>query len=378
MNPSPIYLDNNATTALLPTVREAMAPFLDGCYGNPSSPYAFARPASRALARAREQVAALADVDPARVIFTSGGTESNNLALHAAWMARPERRHLVVSAVEHVSVLAPARRWAERGGRLTVIPVDAEGALDMEALRRALDADTALVSIMAANNETGVCYPVDEVAALARHAGAWFHTDAVQVAGKGRVPGADFVSLCAHKLHGPKGAGALVVPRDLEARPLLAGGEQEFGWRAGTENVAALAGFGAAAEAAGEGLDQILARMRDARDRLEHAALSRIAGSAVIGRGQPRLPNTTLFQFAGVATEAMLARLDVEGFCCSSGSACAAGAHEVSHVLQALGRVGQGAVVRVSTSRFSQPADTESLVATLVNGVNQLRQMTRD
>ena len=376
MNPSPIYLDNNATTALLPEVREAMLPFLGAWYGNPSSPYAFARPAARVLARAREQVAALAGVEPARVVFTSGGTESNNLALHAAWEARPDRRHLVISAVEHASVLAAAKRWAARGGRVTVIPVTSEGALDVEALRSALCGDTALVSIMAANNETGGCYSVEEMAHQARRAGAWFHTDAVQVAGKGRVPAADFVSLCAHKLHGPKGAGALVVPAGLDSFPQLVGGEQEFGWRAGTENVAALAGFGAAAEAVGADVEPAMARLRALRDRLEQDVVTRLAGSVVIGRDLPRLPNTTLFQFAGVDTEAVLARLDLAGFCCSSGSACAAGAHQVSHVLTALGRVGRGAVVRVSTSRLSQSSDTESLVAALVDGVNQLRQAT--
>lgn len=377
MIPSPVYLDNNATTALLPEARAAMEPFLSTCYGNPSSPYAFARPASRALARAREQVAALAGVEPERVVFTAGGTESNNLALHAALAARPERRHLIVSAVEHASVLEPARARARRGILLTVLPVSSEGALDLDALEAALDDDTAVVSLMAANNESGVCFPLEAVRERARRVGAWLHTDAVQVAGKQAVPHADFVSLCAHKLHGPKGAGALVVPAGLRAHPLLAGGEQEAGWRAGTENVAALAGFGVAAEAAASLPAALGAAWAGRREALERAVLDRIPESWVIGADQPRLPNTSLFCFAGVETEALLARLDLAGFCCSSGSACAAGAHEPSHVVKAMGWAGRGALVRVSTSRLNAPADTESLVDALVLGVHQLRQVTR-
>lgn len=379
MNPSTVYLDNNATTRIAPEARAAMEPFLSEQYGNPSSPYAFARPASRALARAREQVAALVRVAPTRVVFTAGGTESNNLALHAALTARPERRHLILSAVEHVSVLEAARGWERRGVRLSVIPVSPAGALDLQALQRALDTPAALVSVMTANNETGVCFPVEECCALAHRAGAWFHTDAVQAAGK-LAPtewAADFISLCAHKLHGPKGAGALVVPGALEAAPLLAGGEQEFGWRAGTENVAALAGFGAAADAASAVRAEVMPRLRTWHDRMEEAILRRLPGSHILGAEQPRLPNTTLLQLDGVDTESVLARLDLAGFCCSSGSACAAGAHQPSHVLHAMGRVGRGGVVRLTSSRFTRADELESLVDTLVLSVHELRQVTR-
>lgn len=376
MNPSPVYLDNNATTALLPEARAAMEPFLTTCYGNPSSPYAFSRPASRAIARAREQVAALAAVEPARVVFTSGGTESNNLALHAALSARPERRHLIVTAVEHKSVLAPARAWSRRGWRLSVIPVSREGELDASALESALDADTALVSILSANNETGVCYPVSAWRDRIHAAGAWLHTDAVQIAGKLDIPAADYISLCAHKMHGPKGAGALVVPAGMTAHPMLTGGEQESGWRGGTENVAALAGFGAAADVVSGDGEAAMSACLALRDALESAVLEQIPNSHVVGRTQLRLPNTSLFQFAGVSTEALLARLDLAGFCCSSGSACAAGAHEVSHVLQAHGLGDCGATLRVSTSRFTKRGDSENLVAALVYGVHQLRRTT--
>ena len=318
-----------------------------------------------------------AGVTPERLVFTAGGTESNNLALHAALTARPERRHLIVTAVEHASVLEPALAWARHGIRLTVLPVSSDGALDLAALEESLDDTTALVSVMAANNETGVCFPLESVRAMAQRVGAWLHTDAVQVAGKQEPPSADLVTLCAHKLHGPKGAGALVVPAGLRAHPLLAGGEQEAGWRAGTENVAALAGFGAAAEAAAALPGSLRMDWASRREAMERAVLARIPESWVIGAGQPRLPNTSLFCFAGVDTEALLARLDLAGFCCSSGSACAAGAHEPSHVLKAMGWVGRGAVVRVSTSRLNAPADTESLVDALVLGVHQLRQVTR-
>jgi len=379
MNPSPIYLDNNATTALDPLARAAMAPFLDSSYANPSSPYGFARAASRALALAREQVAGLLAADPARVVFTSGGTESNNMALHAARVARPERPRLVLSAVEHASVRVPARRWAEQGGRVSVIPVSREGALDLAALRAALDSDVALVSLMTANNETGVCYPVDDVCAWAHAVGAWFHTDAVQAAGKLSVAvgRADFLSVCAHKMHGPKGSGALVVPAGSDAHPLVSGGEQEFGWRAGTENVAAVVGFGVAADIAKQSRAETELRLRAWRDEVELRIRDALPDVWVVGAEQPRLPNTSLFIFGGVETESLLARLDLEGFCCSSGSACAAGAHEPSAVLRAQGWDGAGAVVRVSSSRFTQRADLECLVDCLINSVKGLRASAR-
>ena len=372
-----VYLDNNATTRMDPEVRVAMEPFLDVCYGNPSSPYGFARPASRALALAREQVAALAGVEPARVVFTSGGTESNNLALRAALAARPERRHLIVSAVEHASVLETAYALARQGIRLTVLPVSPEGTLEVDTLERALTPDTALVSLMGANNETGVCFPLADLIERVRACGAYFHVDAVQLAGKQQVEATpfDFVSLCAHKVHGPKGVGALVVPAHLEAHPMMTGGNQEFGWRAGTENVAACAGFGAAAALAAAHREVVMPRLQQWRDQLEAAVLAKVPDSRVIGAGQPRLPNTSLFLFGRVQTEALLARLDLEGFCCSSGSACMAGAQEPSHILRAMGWAKEGAALRVSTSRFTRESDVESLVPCLIKGINTLRQM---
>jgi cysteine desulfurase len=377
MKPSPVYLDNNATTQMSGEARAAMEQFLGASYANPSSPYAFARPASRAVAKAREQVAALIGCAPSRVVFTSGGTESNNFALHAALTAQPERRHLVVSAVEHASVLAPARAWARRGVRVSEIPVHEDGALDLDALRTMVTSATALVSVMAANNESGVCYPLETVRAIAHGAGALFHTDAVQAVGKIDLAthARDYISLCAHKIHGPKGAGALVIPGDASLEPLLAGGEQEFGLRAGTENVAALAGFGVAAEQARCLREGMAARLLEEREKLEQSILRRLPGTHIVGAGQPRLPTTTLLLMEGVSTEALLAHLDLEGFCCSSGSACATGAHEASHVLRAQGLLGRGAALRISTSRFTQPGELESLVDALVHGVNQLRSV---
>ncbi len=379
MNPSPVYLDNNATTRLRPEARAAMDPFLDSCYANPSSPYASARTASRALAKAREQVAALAGCNPNRLVFTSGGTESNNLALHLGLTANPNRRRLVISAVEHASVLNPARSWARRGGAVSVVPVTRDGALDLPALRAAISPDTALISIMAANNESGICYPVDECAALAHQSGALFHTDAVQAFGK--IPfatgAADFVSLCAHKLHGPKGAGALVVPAHQQGPSLLEGGEQEFGLRAGTENVAALAGFGTAAELALSQHPTLAAKLAVWRADFEQSVTALLSGLTILGATQPRLPNTTLLAIEGVHTEALLAQLDWAGFCCSSGSACAAGAQQPSHVAKAHGWAEIGALLRISTSRYTQKTELENLVAVLVDGVKQLRTMHR-
>lgn len=376
MNPSTVYLDNNATTRLCPEAFAAMSPLLDTFYANPSSPYGFARHASRALARAREQVAALIRVDPARVVFTSGGTESNHLALHAALAARPKRRRIVLSAVEHASLLASANVWANRGYEICVIPVSRDGALDREAFVAALDESAALVSVMAANNETGVCYPVVELSEQARKVGALFHTDAVQAVGK--IPfeagDFDFISLCAHKINGPKGVGALVIPQGIELSPMFVGGEQEFGLRAGTENVPAQAAFGAAAELASSSREEVSARLLGWRAEMERAVLAGVDRVSVIGRNQTRLPNTSFFFIEDVETEALLAQLDWAGFCCSAGSACAAGAHQTSHVAKAQGWTERGALLRVSTGRFTLRHEWENLVGAVCDGIKRLRK----
>lgn len=382
--PSLQYFDNNATTAIDPIVLDAMMSYLSGAYANPSSPYGFARGPALAVARAREQVAALLSAKAKDVVFTSGGTESNNAAIHGALAAQPGRAHVVVTAVEHVSVLAAADRAERAGARCTRLAVDGSGRIDLDAARAAITPDTAVVSAMAANNETGVLFPLAELARLAHDAGALFHTDAVQAAGK--VPfdvtacGADLVSIGAHKLHGPKGVGALVLRDGLAWEPLLCGGAQERGRRAGTENVAGVVGFGAAAERALAVRDDVMPRLRAWRDGFEAALAAAVPRVLVAGADAPRLPNTSLVLCDGLDTDVWLAHLDMEGFCCSSGSACAAGAHEPSHVLRAMGlpaAAGWGGgpvgILRVSTSRFTTAAQVESLVDAVVRSVKELR-----
>lgn len=378
--PSPVYLDNNATTALDPDALAAMQPFLARQYANPSSPYTFARGAALAVLRAREQVAALLSVDPSRIAFTSGGTESNNTALWGALALRPERRHLVTTTVEHASVRAVVDEAERRGHPVTRVTADREGRLDLAALRAAATRETAVVSVMAANNETGVLFDVGEVARLAHAHGALLHTDAVQAAGK--VPfdalaaGADLVSVGAHKLHGPKGVGALYAREGIDLPPLLRGGDQEFGRRAGTENVAGIVGFGRAAELAAARLDELSTRVRALRDAMEARLAAAIAGLRVVAATSPRLPNTSLMLIDGVDTEALLARLDLLGLCCSSGSACAAGAHEPSRVLRAMGLLpaaGGPAALRVSLSRWTTAAEVDILVDAVAGGVHVLR-----
>ncbi|HMO51613.1 MAG TPA: cysteine desulfurase family protein [Kiritimatiellia bacterium] len=362
-----MYFDNNATTRVDPEVLEAMTPYWLEHYGNPSSPHSGGRRPALAVAAARDALAALLNAPSDRFVFTSGGTESNALALHAALAAAPERREVVISAVEHASV----RDWPQilnpRGYRVRVIPVDGNGALNLDALARALTPDTALVSVMLANNETGVVYPVAEVAALARSAGALTHTDAVQAVGKIPVDlaalGVDYASICAHKFHGPKGVGALYLRQPRGVAPLMPGGDQEFGVRPGTENVAGIVGLGAAATIAARWLRLNGPHAQETlRNAFEAWLLHAEPDAVILGRSQPRLPNTTLALFPGRATETVLARLDLADIAVSSGSACASGAHEPSHVLAAMGYDAKNdAVVRFSAGRTTTDADYHAL-----------------
>lgn len=377
--PSTLYFDNNATTPLDPAVRAAMDPFFGAHFANPSSSCTAARASSLAVVRAREQVAALIGADAASIVFTSGGTESNATAILGAPALRPGRRRIVTTAVEHASVRETVAEMERGDWRITRIATDAGGRIDMDGLRGALDEDVALITIMAAHNETGHLFPVGEVAALAQACGALFHTDAVQAAGKIPIDvkklGADLVSLCAHKLHGPKGVGALYVRPALELPPLLRGGGQERGRRAGTENVPGIVGFGAAAERAMTELGDIASRVRAMRDQAERR-LAAMGGVRVVAAEAPRLPNTSLLLIDGVDTEALLARLDLLDLCCSSGSACESGAHEPSSALRAMGLLAgprPPAVLRLSWSRFNTPADTESLVDGVLRSVKELR-----
>jgi cysteine desulfurase len=379
MNPrSLVYLDNNATTPVDPAVRDVMLPFLGEEFGNPSSPYSLARGAAAALARAREQVARLIEASPDEIVFTGCGTESNNAAIRAMMLGNPGRRHLVVTQVEHSSVLNFVKHLEEMGFSVTRLAVDRNGQIDLGDLTRAVTKETCGVSIMAANNETGIMLPVKEAAAIAHAAGALFHTDAVQAVGKiplsSRALGMDYLSLSGHKFHAAKGVGALYVRAGAPFSPYIVGGDQESGRRGGTENVAGIAGLGRAAELAREQLTLAADRVQRLRDKLEAAVTSNVKGVSVVGRNVARLPNTACFLIEGVEAEALLALLDMDGICCSSGSACASGAPEPSHVLRAMGLQDGSAPLRVSLSRFSTDVDVERMIDGVVRSVEKLRK----
>jgi len=334
-----VYLDHNATTPLDPRVLAAMLPILNEGFGNPSSLHWFGQRARAAVEEARAQVASLIGAAPAEVVFTASGTEADNLALRGvAARAHEPRRKLVVTAIEHHAVLNTVRALAEEGFRVETVRVDAQGRVDLDDLRARVDDRTALLSIMLANNETGVVQPVAEAARFARERGALVHCDAVQAAGKVEVDvralDVDLLTLSAHKIYGPKGVGLLYVRRGTPMQPLVRGGAQERNRRAGTENVAGIVGFGAAALLARESLEADGARLRALRDRFEAELLS-IPGAARNG-AEPRVPNTTNVSFAGTEAEGLLMALDLVGVAVSTGAACAAGGIEPSHVLRAM------------------------------------------
>lgn len=335
-----IYLDNNATTRVADEVREAMLPFLGGAYGNPSSIHRLGGEARRALDAARGEIAQWLDADPAEIIFTSGGTESDNLALLGTLEAWPKKRHIITTRVEHSAVRSTAARLEKTGVEVTWLEVDSEGRLDLDALRSALRDDTALLSLMWANNETGVLFPVEEAARLARERGVPTHVDAVQAAGKIpirlRDSAIELLTVSGHKLHAPKGVGALVARRGSRLRPQLRGGAQERGRRGGTENLPGIVGFGVAARLAARHVASDVPRIRALRDRLEDGLLRACPEARVNGDRENRICNTSNISFRFVQGEAALLRLDRLGICVSTGSACSAGMTEPSHVLQAM------------------------------------------
>ena len=342
MSQPPIYyFDNNATTRVAPEVVGAMMPFLREQWGNPSSTYAFGRQVGEAVDRARGQVAALINAEPREVIFTSCGTESNNSAIHSALVTQPEKRHVLTTAVEHSANTKFCALLQKRGYAVTFLPVAADGTLDLELLETSILPDTAIVSVMWANNETGVLFPVREAAAICHRKGVLFHTDAVQTPGKLKIDvrelDADCLSLSAHKLHAPKGVGLLYVKRRVKYQPLIVGGGQERGRRGGTENVANIVAFGRAAELAMASLDDENTRVQALRDKLENGILTGIPGTSRNGAQEPRLPNTSNIAFEGVEAEGILMLLDQAGICASSGSACTTGSLDPSHVLTAMG-----------------------------------------
>lgn len=355
-----IYLDHNATTPVLPKVREAMLPWLAGQWGNPSSVYAAGRQARRAIEKARENLASWLGAAPQQVVFTSGATEANNAAIHSAIMSQPDKRHVVISQVEHSAVLAYCEHLEKHWGiEVTRLPVDSSGMLSSEELRAAIRPDTAVVSLMWANNESGVIWPVSDFAVICSEKDVLFHTDAVQAAGKLRVDfsecGASFLSLSGHKFGAPKGIGALLLADPGAFVPMIVGGKQENGHRGGTENVSHIVALGKAAEiSASRGAD-CWSRVAETRDALECKVLERIPGAAVNGALSQRLPNTSNIYLPGIDADALVTFLDQQGICVSSGSACLESAITPSHVVLAM----SGSHERASESiRVSFEAET--------------------
>jgi cysteine desulfurase len=336
-----IYMDNNATTRVAPEVVEEMSPYFSELYGNPSSMHSFGGQVQRKLEEARERVARLLGAQPGEIIFTSCGTESDNTAIVSALESNPEKRHVVTTRVEHPAVKNLVAQLKREGYRVTELQVDGNGLLSMEEVTAAITDDTAVVSVMWANNETGILFPVEEIADLANSRGVIFHTDAVQAVGKVPINLAespiDMLSLSGHKLHAPKGVGALYVRRGTRFFPYIIGGHQEEGRRGGTENVPYVIALGKACELASENLEAENRRVKGLRDKLESGLLEQIPSSIINGDREKRLPNTLSISFEYVEGESILLKLSDKGICASSGSACTSGSLEPSHVLRAMG-----------------------------------------
>ena len=377
-----IYFDNNSSTQVDPEVLQEMMPFLTSRYGNPSGSHRFGAQVKEATELARTRVASILGCQPNEVVFTSGGTESDNTALHSALQMSPERRHIVTTSVEHNAVLNYCQALGRRGCPVTIVPVDEQGHLDLQELSDAIRPDTAVVSVMWANNETGVLFPVREIAGICREKGVFFHTDAVQGVGKTQIDLSDlpihFLSLSGHKLHAPKGIGALYVHRKARFQPLIIGGPQEGGRRAGTDNVPAMVGLGKAAEIAGEKIDEENSRVRALRDRFEKALLAELEDVLVNGARDERLPNTSNLAFTGVHAQAILLKLDQEGICCSLGSSCTTGSVQPSHVLRAMHFSNERArsSLRFSFGRFNTEAEVDRVLEVLPRIVRNLRALS--
>ena len=377
-----IYLDNNATTAVAPEVREAMLPYLTDLYGNPSSMHTFGGQVGRAVEDAREKMASLLGAQPDEILFTSCGSESDNTAVWSALQTQPEKRRIITTRVEHPAILSVCQYWERQGYHVTYLGVDAKGRLDLDEYAAALSEDTALVSVMMANNEVGNIYPVTRMAEMAREKGVLFHTDAVQAVGK--VPfrlsetAIDMLSLSGHKLHAPKGIGVLYIRKGVRFRPFLRGGHQERGRRAGTENVPYIVGMGEAARLAAANMDAERRDVARLRDRLESGLLKAIPDCMVNGDVENRLPNTSNIAFKNVEGEAILLMLDRLGICASSGSACTSGSLEPSHVLRAMGvpfNYAHGSV-RLSLSRYTTEEEVDFVVAHMPDVIRTLRALS--
>lgn len=376
-----IYLDNNATTAVAPEAFEAMRPFLTELYGNPSSIHTFGGQVAAHVEDARAKLADLLGAQPSEVIFTSCGTESDNAAIHSALSFCPKRRKIVVSCMEHPAILALGKDLERRGYTVSHIPVDSKGRLDMECAREMIDADTALVSVMWANNEIGNIYPVAELGELAHSQGALFHTDAVQAVGKVQMDlknmPIDMLSLSGHKLHAPKGVGALYVRRGVRFHPFIIGGHQERSRRAGTENVASIVALGKAAELAKANFATENTKVKALRDKLE-TALLKLPSTRLNGDVEHRLPNTSNISFEYIEGESILMLLNMHGICASSGSACTTGSLEPSHVLRAMGvpyTAAHGAI-RFSFSRYNTEEEVDFVLEKLPPVIARLREIS--
>ena len=377
-----IYVDNNATTMTAPEVVEAMLPFFGERYGNASSMHSFGGGLIVDIRRARRQVADLIGAQPDEILFTSGGTESDATAIHAAVQSNPGKRHIVTSRVEHPAIKNLFEQYAKNGYRVTFIPVDGQGRLDQEALLESLDEDTAVVSIMWANNETGVINPMDRLSKEIRSRGILFHTDAVQAVGKLPIDVSrtqvDLLSMSGHKFHGPKGIGALYIRKGTKFKPLVVGGHQEGGRRAGTENVPGIVGMGKASELARGYVEDVGSRVRRLRDKLEKALLEAVPRAMVNGGEAERLPNTASIAFEFVEGEAILLMMNELGICASSGSACTSGSLEPSHVLRAMGvpfTAAHGSI-RFSLSHYTTEEEIDRIIAEMPPLIERLRQMS--
>jgi cysteine desulfurase len=379
-----IYFDHNATTPVDPAVAEVIARVMTEEFGNASSVHHFGQRAKAVLDDARSAVAALINAEPSEIVFTSGGTESDNFALRgvAEALEPTGRRHLIASSIEHEAVLVTLRALARRGWRVTLLPVGASGIVDPAALAGALTDETAIVSVMHANNEIGTIQPIAELAALAHGRGALFHTDAVQSIGKipvdVRALSVDLLSLSAHKFNGPKGAGALWIKRGARVTAILTGGKHERNRRAGTENVPAIAGLGVAARLAAKKAVADAARTAALRNRLEEAILAKVPGTAINGNREFRVPNTANISFEAVEAESLLIALDLEGVAVSTGSACSSGTLEPSHVLRAMGLPSPRTQnsIRLSLGAGNTEAEVDFVVAKLPALVEKLRSLT--
>ena len=379
---SVIYVDNNAPTQVAPEVLEEMLPYYNEFYGNPSSMHSFGGSVGQKLKEARANVAALIGAAPEEIVFTSCGTESDSTAIRAAILSEPNKRHIITTRVEHPAIKNLFEFLGKNGYRTTFVPVDRRGNLDLDYLYKSLSDDTAIVSIMWANNESGVIFPIEEISQEVRERGIVFHTDAVQVAGKIPIDlknvSVDMLALSGHKFHGPKGIGVLYVRKGTKFSPFLIGGHQESGRRGGTENVASIIGLGKACELAADQLQEKNTRVKQLRDKLESAIIKRVPQTIINGDTENRLPNTTSIAFEYVEGESILLMMDEFGICASSGSACTSGSLEPSHVLRAMGvpfTAAHGSI-RFSLSIYNTQEEIDVIIEKLPPIIERLRELS--